>query len=308
MPANKPSRTRSARTALLALCAGAAVVAASATTLGGIVADDLGADDSTVISCDTDGVVIDYVTTGAPLTVTSIEVSDIDASCFGQRLDITVAADDGTELFSNTVGADTTVTAIDADVSPTGIERVAVSITNSAAPPIRATAPTAALAGPTTAALSWSAALGEATSSYTVTSSPGAFSCTTATTSCTIGGLTLGVPYQFQVVANNANGNSGPSPLSNAVTPVAQVNSTLTAVCTPAAFFPAFRQMRITNPNPYPISFTLENISNGATIVDIAPPAQTFWNMPAVGVGSNTIRLTTATNIQVKASSATICP
>lgn len=289
-------------------CLAGVLVSASAATVGGVNTNDLGADDTGVPSCNTDGIDITYIFDGVPSTVTRIDVSSIDPSCYGQRLDITAAADDGTSLFENTVGVDTPVTGIDANVDADSIERISVVITNSAAPPIRATAATAALAGPTTATLSWPAAAGEPATSYTATSTPGAFSCTTTLTTCDISGLTLGVSYQFQVTADNTNGNSGPSPMSNPITPVAQTNSTLTAVCTPAADFPAFRQMRITNPNPYPIGFTLENISNGATISDSAPSGQTFWNMPAVGIGSNTIRLTTATNIQVKASSATICP
>ena len=81
-----------------------------------------------------------------------------------------------------------------------------------------------ATAGGASAALSWSSPSsdgGAAIESYTATSQPGDRTCTTATTSCTVKGLTNGTLYTFTVVAKNAAGNGPASSVSNAVTPVA---------------------------------------------------------------------------------------
>ncbi|MEI7479597.1 MAG: fibronectin type III domain-containing protein, partial [Actinomycetes bacterium] len=57
---------------------------------------------------------------------------------------------------------------------------------------------------------------------YTVTSSPGGFTCTTnGAFTCTINGLSNGTAYTFTVTATNTNGTSDPSSASNAVTPSA---------------------------------------------------------------------------------------
>ena len=54
---------------------------------------------------------------------------------------------------------------------------------------------------------------------YTVTSSPGSLTCTTATTSCTVNGLTNGTNYTFSVTATNVLGTSTASTASNSVKP-----------------------------------------------------------------------------------------
>jgi ELWxxDGT repeat protein len=74
-------------------------------------------------------------------------------------------------------------------------------------------APTAVTATPSTnsATVSWTAPTSTSTvSSYTVTSNPGAFTCTTATLSCTITGLLSNQDYTFTVVATSTVGN-GPA-------------------------------------------------------------------------------------------------
>jgi len=89
-----------------------------------------------------------------------------------------------------------------------------------------------ATAGDTTASVSWSAPFdgGSPITSYTVTSSPGGLTATTAgATSTTVTGLTDGVSYTFSVVATNAVGPSNPSSPSNSVTPIAGIVNTNSA-------------------------------------------------------------------------------
>mgnify|MGYP000453707007 CR=1 FL=1 len=87
-------------------------------------------------------------------------------------------------------------------------------------------APTAvtAVVGDTQATISFTAPTnigGAALTSYTVTSSPGDFTCTVnaPTTSCNISGLSNGTAYTFTVKASNANGASIASIASSSITP-----------------------------------------------------------------------------------------
>lgn len=81
-----------------------------------------------------------------------------------------------------------------------------------------------ATAGTESATVSWTAPVrtgGTAITEYTVTSTPGSRTCTTAGTSCTVSGLTAGISYTFTVVATNARGTSLASSATTAVTPTA---------------------------------------------------------------------------------------
>ena len=93
----------------------------------------------------------------------------------------------------------------------------------------RTTAPTApvsvtAVAGDAAAVVSWSAPEsdgGSAITGYTVTARPGGATCQTATTTCTVTGLSNGTAYTVSVIARNEIGPSPASADSAPVTPSA---------------------------------------------------------------------------------------
>ncbi len=98
------------------------------------------------------------------------------------------------------------------------------SATTSVTPKRAPDAPTAATAtyGAASATVSWSAPAnngGATISSYTVTSNPGGKTCTTATRTCAVTGLTNGSSYTFSVTATNVAGTSPASPETTAVIP-----------------------------------------------------------------------------------------
>jgi fibronectin type 3 domain-containing protein len=73
---------------------------------------------------------------------------------------------------------------------------------------------TGAAAGDSQISLTWTAPGsngGSAITGYTVTATPGGFTCATPTLGCTIGGLTNGTSYTFKATATNAIGTSAPS-------------------------------------------------------------------------------------------------
>ncbi|MBL8929710.1 MAG: fibronectin type III domain-containing protein, partial [Kineosporiaceae bacterium] len=79
-----------------------------------------------------------------------------------------------------------------------------------------------ATAGSGQASVSWSAPSwngGASVTGYTVTSTPGNKSCSTASTSCTVTGLTAGIGYTFTVSATNSAGAGPASAQSNTVSP-----------------------------------------------------------------------------------------
>ena len=100
-----------------------------------------------------------------------------------------------------------------------------------------ATAPTAPLsvtttAGDTRVAVRWvtpSSTGGSAITSYTVTSTPGGFTCTTSTNACVVTELTNGESYTFTVTATNVIGTSVASEPSAPVSPVASGSTTMPA-------------------------------------------------------------------------------
>ena len=77
------------------------------------------------------------------------------------------------------------------------------------------------VAGDRQATVSWAAPGNgaEAITGYRVTSSPGAFTCTTKDLSCTVSGLTNGISYTFRVTASSTGGESAASEPSAPVTP-----------------------------------------------------------------------------------------
>jgi hypothetical protein len=75
--------------------------------------------------------------------------------------------------------------------------------------------------------VSWNAAnaQGSPVFNYLVTASPGGATCSSATTTCVVTGLTNGTPYTFTVKATNAVGISAASSPSAAVTPATLPNA-----------------------------------------------------------------------------------
>ncbi|MGB2695496.1 MAG: hypothetical protein WBD55_09945 [Dehalococcoidia bacterium] len=87
---------------LLALVTGGIVFGAvigAAASLGGISPATLGADDATVISCDTDGVSASYDTDfiGGEFVVTDVTVEDISLDCDDKTVDV-VLTDGGSNV------------------------------------------------------------------------------------------------------------------------------------------------------------------------------------------------------------------
>ena len=90
------------------------------------------------------------------------------------------------------------------------------------------------------ATVSWTTpTTGLAATSYTVTSNPGAFTCTATTLTCVVTGLLYGTSYTFSVKATNAYGTSAASVNSNAVMPTESVPGAPTTVSATAGVLSA---------------------------------------------------------------------
>ncbi len=126
-----------------------------------------------------------------------------------------------------------------------------------------------AVAGSTSAAISWTTSTGA--TSYTATSSPGGLTCTSASSPCTVTGLTPGTAYTFTVTATNSAGTSTPSSASNSIT---------TSV--------------VTAPGPPTIGTATSTGQTGATVAFTAPVSNgganitsyTVTSSPAGGAGT----------------------
>jgi hypothetical protein len=105
-----------------------------------------------------------------------------------------------------------------AEVAITDDPEVVIVFTKPDAP----TGISATSGGNASSTVSWSASSdgGSPITSYTATSSAGQ-SCTSASTSCTVSGLTNGTSYTFTVTATNAIGISNSSNASSSITPLA---------------------------------------------------------------------------------------
>jgi hypothetical protein len=82
-------------------------VVASAASLGGLTSSNLGANNTVVASCDTDGVTISYANaydaTAGAYKVGSVTVGGIAAGCAGQVLNVTLKGSTGTSLAATSV-------------------------------------------------------------------------------------------------------------------------------------------------------------------------------------------------------------
>ncbi len=97
-----------------------------------------------------------------------------------------------------------------------------------------------AYAGAGQATVSWTTPTsGLAATSFTVTSNPGALTCTATTLTCVVTGLLYGTSYTFSVTSTNAYGTSAASVNSNAVMPTEAVPGAPTTVSATAGVLSA---------------------------------------------------------------------
>ena len=135
---------------------------------------------------------------------------------------VNVVSGTSTTVTGLTPGTEYTFTARATNAAGTG---PISSPSNSVTPYTTPDAPTAVVAtgGIGQASISWAAPVSDgysAITQYTVTASPGGQTTTSATTSVTMTGLTVGTAYTFTVTATNLAGTSTASTASAAVTPI----------------------------------------------------------------------------------------
>ena len=148
--------------------------------------------------------------------------------------------------------------------------------------------------GDASAAISWTAPVivtGTTVSSYVVTSTPEGLSCTTASTACSVSGLTNGVSYTFVVAVNFADSSARNSSASTAVTPVAAPaapsggddGGTPPSTSTPAAIPTVVPQRVIvpTQPTPTPRVLAGPVVSPGGGFDPNSGPRATIGGVPA---------------------------
>ena len=100
--------------ALIAILAGLVVFAgvfAMAASLGGVTSTKVGADNTAVTSCDTDGVTTSYATawdaTDKRYEVTSVTVGNVNDACDGETLSVSLTDASGAQIGSGTLAIPT---------------------------------------------------------------------------------------------------------------------------------------------------------------------------------------------------------
>jgi hypothetical protein len=139
---------------------------------------------------------------------------------------------------------------------------------------------------------------GSAITSYTVTSTPGGFTATKASSPITVNGLTQGISYTFNVVATNVLGTSVPSAESNSVIPTADVPDAPTAVT--AVRGNALATVSFTPPvsdgGTVITGYTVTSSPGGITASSVLTPPETTITVPGLKNGTAYTFKVNATN------------
>ena len=118
-----------------------------------------------------------------------------------------------------------------------------------------------------TVTITWNApTTGAAVTSYSVSSLPAGYTCSSSTTTCTVSGLTAGVYYTFSVIASNGYGSSSASAASNSVTPTASAPGIPGSVSAVASSSSATVSWSAAAPNGSPVSiYTVTSLPAGGS-------------------------------------------